>query len=200
MALSRYQSFRRLALAILIGIAFVLLMVVRSSSDGQFHEYVEAIGRGLIVVGILGRIWCTLYIGGRKASEIVSTGPYSITRNPLYVFSSIAAAGVGAQTGSILLALIFLVACIASFLVVIRREEQYLSVQFGAAYQAYLDAVPRFFPRFGQFRDKTELTVRTRLVYRTLTDGMVFFVAIPAFEVVETLQQAGILPVLLRIS
>lgn len=200
MALSRYQSLRRLALAVLIGIAFVLLLVVRASSSGRFHEYVEAVGLGLIVLGILGRMWCTLYIGGRKAAEIVSTGPYSVTRNPLYVFSSLAAAGVGAQTGSVLLALIFLAGCVVSFLVVIRREERFLSQAFGAPYLAYMEAVPRFWPRFSQFRDQTELTVRTRLIYRTLTDGLVFFVAVPAFELVETLQHAGILPVLLRMS
>lgn len=200
MALSRYQSLRRLALALLIGLAFVLLLVVRSSSGGEFHEYVEAVGMGLIVAGILGRMWCTLYIGGRKSAEVVSTGPYSITRNPLYVFSSVAAAGVGAQTGSVLLALVFLVGCALSFQIVIRREERFLAGEFGEPYRVYMAAVPRFWPRFRQFRDKAELTVRTRLIYRTLTDGLVFFVAVPAFEFVESLQNAGILPVLLRLS
>jgi protein-S-isoprenylcysteine O-methyltransferase Ste14 len=200
MALARYQSLRRLALALMIGLAFALLLVVRSSSGGEFHEYVEAVGLGLIVIGIVGRMWCTLYIGGRKSSEVVSTGPYSITRNPLYVFSSLAAAGVGAQTGSVLLALIFMLACAVSFQVVIRREERFLEAELGAPYYAYKAAVPRFWPRFGQFRDEAKLTVRTRLIYRTLADGLVFFVAVPAFEFVEHLQLNHIVPVLLRMS
>ena len=200
MALARYQSLRRLALALLIGLAFALLLVVRSSSGGEFHEYVEAVGLGLIVIGIVGRMWCTLYIGGRKSAEVVSMGPYSITRNPLYVFSSIAAAGVGAQTGSVLLGLIFMAVCALCFLVVIRREERFLKAEFGAPYLAYMAAVPRFWPRFSQFRDQAELTVRTRLVYRTLADGLVFFIAVPAFEFVEHLQLHHIVPVLLRMS
>ena len=200
MALSQYQSLRRLVLALLIGVAFALLLVVRSSSGGQFHEYVEAVGIGLIVIGILGRMWCTLYIGGRKAAEVVSMGPYSITRNPLYVFSSIAAAGVGAQTGSVLLGLIFMVVCALCFLIVIRREEQFLTVELGAPYLAYMAAVPRFWPSFSRFKDQTELTVRTKLIYRTLADGLVFFLAVPAFEFVEHLQLNDIVPVLLRMS
>jgi protein-S-isoprenylcysteine O-methyltransferase Ste14 len=198
MTLSQYQSLRRLALAVLIGVAFVLLLVVRSSYGGEFHEYVEAFGMGLIVAGILGRMWCTLYIGGRKSAEVVTTGPYSITRNPLYVFSSLAAAGVGAQTGSVLLAFLFMLGCALSFQIVIRREERFLAAEFGAPYQAYMAAVPRFWPRLSLFRDSADVTVRTRLLYRTLTDGLIFFVAVPAFEFVEGLQNSGILPVLLH--
>ena len=56
------------------------------------------------LVCIVGRAWCSLYIGGRKKAEIVDRGPYSISRNPLYVFSFMGAFGVGAQTGSVTLA------------------------------------------------------------------------------------------------
>jgi protein-S-isoprenylcysteine O-methyltransferase Ste14 len=31
------------------------------------------------------RLWSTLYIGGRKRVVLVSDGPYSLCRNPLYV-------------------------------------------------------------------------------------------------------------------
>ena len=43
-----------------------------------------------------------LYVGGRKNAELVTTGPYSMMRNPLYFFSLLGVAGVGAQTGSVL--------------------------------------------------------------------------------------------------
>lgn len=199
MALARYQKMRRLGLAILLLAALILLLFVSSSESAEVHDMVEAVGLGLIVVGIVGRLWCTLYIGGRKSAEIVATGPYSVTRNPLYVFSSIAAAGVGAQTGSVTLAIVFLLGCATAFHIVIAREESFLKDEFGSPYLRYLTTVPRFVPKPSLFRDEPELRVHTKLVYRTLTDGLVFFVAMPVFELVELWQESGLLPVVLRL-
>ncbi|MGB4295037.1 MAG: hypothetical protein WBJ16_05340 [Smithellaceae bacterium] len=41
---------------------------------------------GAVLVGVasMGRLWCSLYIAGYKAEILVTEGPYSITRNPLY--------------------------------------------------------------------------------------------------------------------
>lgn len=199
MTLSRFQHLRRVAMFVLIVVAFVALLVVRSAGSQATHDLIEAIGLGLIVAGILGRLWCTLYIGGRKASEIVDVGPYSVTRNPLYLFSSIAAAGVGAQAGSVVLAGVFFLGCALAFHVVIRREEGYLAETFGEPYRAYMQRVPRFWPSVRLFRDQKALTVATDRIYRTFTDGLVFFVAKPAFEFVEHLQNEGVLVTLLRI-
>ena len=43
---------------------------------------------GMILVGIasLGRMWCSLYIAGYKDDKLVTDGPYSLCRNPLYFF------------------------------------------------------------------------------------------------------------------
>jgi len=199
MALARYQEMRRLSLAVLLLAAFVLLLFVGAGGNEEIHDMVEAIGFGFIVIGIVGRMWCTLYIGGRKAAEIVTTGPYSVSRNPLYVFSTLAAAGVGAQTGSVPIAVLFLVGCAAAFHIVIAREESFLKDEFGPAYGRYLATVPRFLPKPSLFRDEAELRVQTKLIYRTLTDGLVFFVAMPIFELIELAQESGLVPVVLRL-
>lgn len=199
MSLTRYQYVRRLVLGAIIVVAFVALLFVGSSGSQERHDLVEAVGLGFIVVGIVGRMWCTLYIGSRKSSEIVDTGPYSVTRNPLYVFSSIAAAGVGAQTGSVVLSLLFMLGCVGAFLVVIRREERYLAEHFGATYRSYLERVPRFVPRPSLYRDEGTLTISTSRLYTTFGDGLVFFIAKPAFEFVEYLQATGAIPVLLHL-
>src|SRR5690606_14637614 len=116
-------------------------------------EAIEMIGIVLIVIGIAGRLWSTLYIGGRKSVSVVTDGPYSITRNPLYVFSSIAAVGVGAQMGSITAMIGFGVACAAAFHVVILREEKYLLANLGPEYRHYMETVPRFFPKLSLYRE-----------------------------------------------
>ncbi|MEF2070780.1 methyltransferase family protein [Consotaella aegiceratis] len=199
MTLQRYQQLRRLVLAGVLLLALILLLFVRSSASEETHEMIEMIGLGMIVVGIVGRIWCTLYIGGRKSAEIVDAGPYSISRNPLYVFSSVAAAGLGAQSGSLIVAFVTMVVCIAAFHVVIRREERFLGQRFGTVYADYVERVPRFWPNPALFRDQPELMVKTDRIYATLFDGLVFFVAMPLLEIVEWLQDGGVLPVLLRL-
>ncbi|WP_139974686.1 MULTISPECIES: methyltransferase family protein [Brucella/Ochrobactrum group] len=197
--LGKYQQRRRLAIGAVVVLLVVALFFVSARSTGRFHEYIEAFGLSLIVAAIIGRMWCTLYIGGRKSAEIVQSGPYSVTRNPLYVFSSIGAMGIGAQTGSLIIAIAFGVLCYLAFAVVIRTEEKFLKQNFGKPYEAYCASVPRFFPKFSLFRDDKELIVRPDRLYRTFMDGLVFFVAYPFFEFIEYLQDIHILPVLLRL-
>ena len=198
--LGRFQSLRRFWLAAgLAALALLLLFVGSAWNSAPVSEGIEYAGLFLIGLGILGRLWCTLYIGGKKAGMVVSTGPYSIMRNPLYFFSAIAALGAGAQSGSIVVALALGLLCVAAFHIVIAREERFLAEKFGAPYLAYLNAVPRFFPSPRLFQDDAVVSVIPKRVYATLLDGLVFFAAVPAFALVEHLQISGVLPVLLRL-
>jgi len=194
-AMTEYQRLRRLVLAALISIIGLFLVFGASVQTEEMHERIEWIGQMLILIGIGGRLWSTLYIGGRKSSEVVQTGPYSITRNPLYFFSAVAAAGVGGQMGSIALTAAFGVLCWVAFSIVIRREEEFLSAKLGKPYLDYVARVPRFMPNPSLYRDEEFVTFRPALLSRTLKDGLAFFVSVPLFELIETLQNNGNLPV-----
>jgi protein-S-isoprenylcysteine O-methyltransferase Ste14 len=200
-ALSRFQKCRRIALALLVGLILIALLFVRSSFgvDDRVHEYVEAAGGAMLLAAILGRTWCTLYIGGRKSTEIVKDGPYSVTRNPLYVFSTIGAAGIGAMTGSLTVAVGFAVVSYLAFYFVTLVEEEYLAQTFDQPYRQYMQEVPRFFPRLRLFRESEMLSVPPWILYRTFADGLMFLAAYPFFEFVEYMQGTGMLPVLLRL-
>lgn len=195
-ALRRYQVARRAILAIMAVIAIAMLVFAGSLHDALMHEYIETLGLVLIMVGIAGRLWATLYIGGRKSAEVVSTGPYSITRNPLYLFSSLAAAGVGAQTGSYVVACLFMMLSCAAFYVVALREERFLSATLGDEYLGYLSRVPRFLPNPMIYRDEPEVMFQTGRLRTTLLDGLGFLVAIPLLEIIEEAQEAGVVPIL----
>jgi protein-S-isoprenylcysteine O-methyltransferase Ste14 len=198
--LAQFQRRRRLVLALLITAAFVgLLFVGSASTDHEFHEHVEGFGICVMLIAILGRTWCTLYIGGRKSSEIVRGGPYSVTRNPLYLFSAIGAVGIGAMTGSITVGLAFGVIAYVAFHPVILVEEAFLEHTFGDVYRRYKVEVPRFFPNLRLFSESDQLSVRPQVLYRTFCDGLLFLAAYPFFETIEYLQNHGTLPVLVRL-
>lgn len=187
------QKVRKVAVLVAL-LALTGLSIVTQSIggvDGDWHETVEALGLGAIVFSIVGRAWCSLYIGGRKKAEIVDRGPYSISRNPLYVFSFFGAFGMGAQTGSLTIAGLFVLAAFLVFLLTVQREEAFLSREFAAVYAAYKARVPRFGPRFSLWRDESELTVRPAFFLLTIRDGLVFLLALPIFELIDTGQAEG---------
>lgn len=200
-ALSRVQHLRKVALTGLAVPILALVVVTQSSGDpdGFSHHLVEAIGWFAIVVCIIGRTWCTLYIGGRKKAELVRRGPYSIVRNPLYLFTLAGAVGVGLSTGSVLVGLAIGAVVFAVFDPVIRREERWLQDHIGQDYRAYLSEVPRWWPRFSRWRDVGSLTISPSLVATTFKDAALFALAIPALEILEMLQESGMVPVLLHL-
>jgi protein-S-isoprenylcysteine O-methyltransferase Ste14 len=198
--LQRVQKLRKAALLVgLIGVVGLAFVSQSIGGETMLHEGLEAFGLGLIVVCIVGRAWCSLYIGGRKKAEIVDRGPYSISRNPLYVFSFMGAFGVGAQTGSVTLATIFLLLTVAVFYATVKREEAWLSGAFGQTYADYCARAPRFGPDFSKWRDAESLEVRPQFFLTTLRDGLVFLLAVPLFESVEHLQDLGWLAALVRL-
>jgi protein-S-isoprenylcysteine O-methyltransferase Ste14 len=192
----RYQLVRRAVVAGLLIFLAIILIFGRSVQPEIIHDRIQTYGVVLIMLGIGGRLWSILYIGGRKSREIVKAGPYSITRNPLYLFSSIAAAGVGAQMGSYVATLGLAVLCTAAFHIVIMREERYLLERMGVSYAHYLAEVPRFFPNVRLYTGQKNVSFKPEVLRNTLLDGLLFFISIPFFELVEVGQTKGLIPVL----
>jgi len=189
------QMARRAVLTLLGVAGFILLLLTRSlwtTHPGSIvDEVIQMVGLALLIVAILGRTWCSLFIGGRKKRRLVTVGPYSVCRNPLYVFSCLGAAGVGAQFGSIS-ATAFV--CLITMLVltaVTYREERFLHQRFGAAYDSYFAQVPRFIPNWRLWHPVNVLAVRPALVARTFRDACLFLTAWPAAELAELLQDRG---------
>ncbi len=201
MKIHKVQAVRKIVLYVVAAIGVFVFAVTTSvyPSGDAAHEMIEWVGIVLIVICILGRTWASLYIGGRKIEEFVRTGPYSVTRNPLYFFSFLGAAGVGAQVGSIALGVICAVLAYVVFAPVVWQEEKVLVERHGRTYIEYLARVPRFIPRPSLWRDEQTLTIRPPRVVMTFFDALMFLLAVPAAEFFEYLQETGAIPVLLRL-
>lgn len=171
-----------------VGVAVLLSMRPVSAEDAFWHEAIERTGIVLIMLGIVGRTWCAMYIGGNKLNRLVTDGPYSLTRNPLYVFSAIAAFGLGAQLGSVVFALICAAATLVIFAVVIRHEERALTERFPDEFARYKARVPRLAPDFRGWQDAETLLVRPTLVYRTFWDATLFLFAALGLKALEDLR------------
>lgn len=91
---------------------------------------------GLIaVVGELIRIWAAGHL--EKGREVTSSGPYSFTRHPLYLGSSLIGVGLAIASGSWIVAAIVLGYLAVTLTAAIRTEEAHLTEKFGDAYPAY---------------------------------------------------------------
>lgn len=201
MKIHTVQAIRKVVLYVVAAIGVGIFAVTTSvaPSGSTTHEMIEWIGIVLIVTCILGRTWASLYIGGRKIEELVTVGPFSITRNPLYFFSFVGAAGVGCQLGSVLMGAICAAFAYVVFLLVVKQEEQLLSDRYGDVYREYLVRVPRFLPKPWLWHDEPTLTIRPPRVLTTFGDALVFLLAVPVAEGFEYFQELGIIPVLLRL-
>jgi protein-S-isoprenylcysteine O-methyltransferase Ste14 len=157
---------------------------------------VRWLGHGLILISILGRTWSSLYIGGRKTSELVTDGPYSVVRNPLYAFSILGAAGIGAQGGSLSFALAGACVGFLVFRMVAQQEEGLLLARHGPSYESYLKRVPRFMPNPRLWHDEETRTIQHSRVVATFADALLFLLAIPLAMACEYLHMARLLPIL----
>jgi protein-S-isoprenylcysteine O-methyltransferase Ste14 len=201
MKIHTVQTIRKIVLAVGIAIGVLIFAVTDSKhvTGSIMHEIIEWIGFVLITICILGRTWSSLYIGGRKIEELVTVGPYSVMRNPLYFFSILGAAGVGAQSGSMVLALICGALAYGVFSIVVLQEEKVLLERYDDKYRGFMARVPRFFPKPSLWTDQTTLTIHPRRVLMTFVDALIFLLAIPVAEGLEYLQDIAVIPVFLTL-
>jgi protein-S-isoprenylcysteine O-methyltransferase Ste14 len=160
----------------------------------MFGDLLTSAGLVLISVATVGRLWCNLYIVGYKNNTLLTTGPYSVSRNPLYFFSSIGAIGVGMMTESVIITVTMALLFAATYPGVIRAEERRLAGLHGDAWQQYIARVPRFWPRFSQLEEPEQYTMHPRKFRRHLFDALWFAWAAALMLLIETLHDSGWLP------
>jgi protein-S-isoprenylcysteine O-methyltransferase Ste14 len=181
--------------------AFVLLFVGstwRIQSSSTLH-LIQSFGLALIIVAIAGRTWCAAYIGGRKKVTLVQDGPYAMVRHPLYSFSIIGAAGIGALWGSLVVSFLLAVATAMILKGVTRREENFLAAKFGTQYTTYAAQVGRYIPRSFCWRKESIATINHEVAMRTFIQSSFFLLGVPVEAFAQWGQLTGILPILVML-
>jgi protein-S-isoprenylcysteine O-methyltransferase Ste14 len=184
--------------------AVVLVVVLLVSqpllSDGGFlREFMALLGYALVIIGALGRVYCSAFIGGRKNDEVVRVGVFSVVRNPLYVFSFIAVLGVGLQSGMLLVLAVLVAAFVLYYPLVVAKEEAFLQHKFGESYVKYMQEVPRWIPNFNLWNEPEQMDAKPKFIRQTILDACVFFLPLPCFILIAHLQAAGIIHVIFTI-
>lgn len=176
-----------------------VLLLTHPAWVGDAHEFIEFLGFGFVLTCVAGRAWSILYVGSKKNQQLVTSGPYSMTRNPLYFFSTLGAIGIGLIHGSIIVSLTLGLVAYGVLAITAAKEAEHLKTLFGTRYDTYARSTPMFWPKLSQYSDTSEVAFSPKALKRTVIDGLFFLATFPLIEVIEHLQVEGTLPVLVRI-
>ncbi len=129
------------------------------------------IGGLIAFAGALLRVWAAGHI--EKGRVLAKTGPYAITRNPLYLGSFFMAIGVLLAGQSYWLLLPFALFFAGFYYPVMRAEERELLEGHGEEFLSYARRVPFFFPSFHYAGGGSSSFLWSRVIknreHRTLT-------------------------------
>lgn len=127
MSVIAFLARRRVALGFLCGIA---ALVLARPTRGSLLT-----GAVIAAAGEAIRIWAAGHL--EKSREVTTSGPYRFTRHPLYAGSAVITLGFVIASRSWLAALVAAIYLALTYTAAIRREEAFLTAEFGAAYPDY---------------------------------------------------------------
>ena len=123
-------------------------------SHGLFPPWggTPAVGGAIAAIGLGLDLWAMRtmqrlranILPHRAATALVTTGPFALSRNPIYLANSLLLAGAGLAFTNLWLLLAALAQAWLVSRLAIRREEVHLAIRFGDAWMAYAANVPRW--------------------------------------------------------
>ena len=105
------------------------------------------LGWPLIAVGIWISVMAALEAGDmsiESPTKLLTLGPYSRSRNPMYVGWTLLYLGIALAANSVWITALVPVVIVFTHLVDIRREERMLKAEFGDQYLEYEESVRRY--------------------------------------------------------
>ena len=139
--------YNRIATSFALSVIFILFA---KPTPGSF-----LIGVPVIFIGEVFRTLSSGYI--EKDFSLTMGGPYSVTRNPLYLGNFLMGFGFAIITNQPILLLLFIIVFAFIYHVTILEEEKGLLQRYGQEFIAYMSAVPKFFPKLWQWNRNGQL-------------------------------------------
>ncbi len=189
--MTRSASTPRLRL-ILLWYLLVIVLVAASERPWAHHwsgELARVLGLMLVAAGALGRIWCSAFIAGYKDQQLVTRGPYSLCRNPLYALSMLAGLGIGLASGSVTLLAVTAVLLAVLHVRAAGDEERVLLQRHGEAFRHYCEQVPRFLPRRWRAEVLPSASVNFGVFRKSFLDAGSLFVLFAAISTCDVLRR-----------
>ena len=143
-----------------------------------------AAGAAVLAVGMAIRVWSIRSIGrsartrGDKARQLLTAGPYSLCRNPIYIGNLLGFAGMVIAMEAIWYLPIFLVLQFTFYSLIVRYEECLLAGLYGNEFVEYMRTTPRWLPRFSNWKPASilvewrEVLIRERALLLQLEIGV----------------------------
>lgn len=129
-------------------------LIVLLFAFAQPNVFSATIGTLVLIFGELYRIYSVAFIGSisrtRKSqvgSKLISEGPFSMVRNPLYVGNFIIVMGVAIYSAVLWLVVLTAVSFCWQYYWIVRYEESLLNQKFGEEYSRYKEQVPAWIPK-----------------------------------------------------
>ena len=119
------------------------------------------IGFAVVFTGELIRFWGVSIVGAETRTTgtvggtfLITNGPFSYVRNPLYVGNMMLYVGVGIMSMALFpwMLLVAIAWFYLQYYLIVTREEEYLAATFGGEFDAYRRNVRRFVPRLTPYR------------------------------------------------
>jgi protein-S-isoprenylcysteine O-methyltransferase Ste14 len=167
--------------------------------SGWLSLILQSIGLILVTICVLGRLWAAVYLCGNKTFTLVTQGPYSVVRNPLYFFSFLGVVGIGLTAGSAVGLLLIIFMFMFNYLPTILDEEKTLERYHTENLAEYLAKVPRLIPNFSLLSEPELYEIQPYLFRRTIFDVMWFFWVYLILVIIVKLHTFGILPAIFKI-
>ncbi len=167
----------RATFAIYLALIAATTVVGPTEAPPVFQYVANVLGFTLVTLACLGRIWCSVFIAGHKDETLVTSGPYSACRHPLYALSIVGALGLGITSKSLLLCLLVVGLITALLVYAASCEEQFLADSFPEDFRSYVATTPNmWWPRRRAATTPEHLDVIPAVYWKAFLDAGSFFV------------------------